>query len=156
MKEVILTEDQFDARFTIKPNHITGNEAFGGMYETYGEELEYIRTLVLSKATKCHVWTILECEGQIYYSSGYHYVNRLGYLVTNEPFGEDEDITVELEDLTDHSEEDKKFLNEDDTRFDYTDGEEQKMDDEEIRMDEQEFNTKGEVKEKDFDPEEIK
>lgn len=30
------------------------------------------------------IWTILEADGIMFYSSGFHFVNRLGYLITEE------------------------------------------------------------------------
>ena len=120
-----LTEEQFDEQFTIQENHLTGNEAFGGMYETYGEELEYIKKLAQEGK---RVWTIIEgdveeeCEYEArgeecpyemggdaeshdhytkchcnttYYVTGMHLVNRLGFLVTEEEYTEDTEVKLE-------------------------------------------------------------
>ena len=87
-----LTEDQFDEQFTIQENHISGNEAFGGMYETYGLELDYIFNLAKKEN---RVWTIIEGDEGMYYVSGFHLVNRLGFIVTEEEY--QEEIEVELE-----------------------------------------------------------
>jgi hypothetical protein len=58
--------------------------AYGGcLYETYGEEYE--RVLAMVKENPKRVWTILDGEGSaLVVSAGWHYVNRLGYLITEE------------------------------------------------------------------------
>jgi hypothetical protein len=60
--------------------------SFGGcMYETFGEELECVK----QKENK-HIWTIVDNEdGELIIIAGFHFVNRLGYLITDEAW-EDE------------------------------------------------------------------
>lgn len=60
--------------------------SFGGcMYETFGEELDYVKT----KLNK-NIWTIVDNEeGDLTIIAGFHFVNRLGYLITDEAW-EDE------------------------------------------------------------------
>ena len=43
------------------------------------------------------VWTILDTDGNLYFVNDYHYVNRLGYLVTKEQFPEGVEIEVKLD-----------------------------------------------------------
>ena len=50
-----------------------------------------------AKESPNKVWTILDCDGKLYYSSGYHFVNRLGYFITEETIEESTEYTVELE-----------------------------------------------------------
>jgi len=91
-----LTEEQFDGYFTLVDNHIDTNASFDGkMFETYGSELELVREM----AKQNRVITIIESdEGSdvdeegftspnMYYVSGMHFVNRIGYLITEEPIG---------------------------------------------------------------------
>ena len=66
------------------------------MFETYGQEIDYITELI-NDGGKASVWTIEEVEGKFYFVSGYHFVNRFGYLVTNEPVPEDEEYEVLLD-----------------------------------------------------------
>jgi hypothetical protein len=33
-----------------------------------------------------HVWTVIDCDGTLYVTAGYHVVNRLGYAVTKHPW----------------------------------------------------------------------
>jgi hypothetical protein len=89
-----LTEEQFDDCFVLVDNHIDDNAAFDGkMFETYGDEMNFV--LEMSKQNR--VITIIEsdegCEEDeegfmtpnMYYVSGMHFVNRIGYLITEEP-----------------------------------------------------------------------
>jgi rubrerythrin len=99
-KHIILTEDEFYEKFTMVKNTIDENASFDGcMFETYGEELELIQKT--NHFAPKRVWTIVDCDGRLYYESGYHFVNRLGYFITEEDVPEDVEFTVELEDLTD-------------------------------------------------------
>ena len=101
-----LTEDQFDEQFELLTNHIDDNASFNGnMFETFGEELGFVKKMI----DENRVVTIIETDGDpdfdydkafdegletpldMCYVSGYHYVNRIGYLITKEP------ITFEFE-----------------------------------------------------------
>ena len=54
--------------------------SFGGcMYETFGEELEYIKAIPNNR-----VWTIIDNDkGELIIIAGRHLINRIGYLVTD-------------------------------------------------------------------------
>ena len=60
----------------------------GCLYETYGEDIDYINSLVKEGKVK-HIWTVLDCEGELVISSGKWHVNRMGYIVTEKPWSED-------------------------------------------------------------------
>lgn len=91
-----ITEDCFDEQYKPLVNHLVKNAAFNGcMYETYGKELEYVRSVAHNPKTAKRVWTILEADSKIFFSAGYHFVNRLGYLITKLPF-ENENLYVEI------------------------------------------------------------
>ena len=78
-----LTEDQFDDMFTLVDNHMDANAPFGGkMYETYSPEVDYVISMIDSG----RIVTILDCDGDLYYASGYHHVNRLGYLILDKKY----------------------------------------------------------------------
>lgn len=91
-KIITITEEDFYTKFTRINNHIDKNASFDGkMFETYGEELEYVK----SQAPLNKVWTIIECDGEeedeetrpnMYFTTGMHHVNRIGYFVTTEPY----------------------------------------------------------------------
>lgn len=69
----------------------------GCMYETFGEELNYINSFLNKPrhlAKSFHIWTIVDGEDDMVIQSGYWLVNRLGYIITEKPW-EIEDILVE-------------------------------------------------------------
>jgi hypothetical protein len=51
------------------------------MFETYGAEQEYVQ----SRGEK-YVWTFVDGDCSSLIIAGYHFVNRLGYYVTEEPW----------------------------------------------------------------------
>lgn len=74
---------------TYKPlaNHLDDNASFqteegiGYMFETYGEELDFVRA-----QNPLHIWTYTHGDNNSgYISNGYSLVNRLGYFVTELP-----------------------------------------------------------------------
>jgi hypothetical protein len=80
-----LTEEQFDKQYPQIDNIIDKNySSFNNkMYETYGEELDF----VIKMAKENRVITIVESESEsefmnLCYLSGFHTVNRLGYLIS--------------------------------------------------------------------------
>jgi|LakMenE18May11ns_1017448.scaffolds.fasta_scaffold9051472_2 hypothetical protein len=84
-----LTEDEwFDTYKPIK-NHIDKNASVDGhMFETYGEELEFIE-----KQKELYIWTYGDGDdGGTYIWNGFHVVNRIGYFLTEVPF-DDKSIT---------------------------------------------------------------
>lgn len=97
-----ITEDTFDELVTLIPNHIDDNASFdGNMFETYGEEVNF----VIEMAKQNRVITIIEGDGEsdddgeyspnMYYVSGYHMVNRIGYLISEEPLPFDFEVKIE-------------------------------------------------------------
>lgn len=93
-----ITEEEFE-KYMPQINHIVGAEraAFSGrMYETFGEELQYVRSMASNPATCNRVWTIIDGDDSLIYSAGFHLINRLGYLITEIPF-ENTELWVELE-----------------------------------------------------------
>lgn len=81
---------------TFKPikNHLDPNASGDGcMYETYGPELNYVQHV--NSLAPNTVWTIIDGErSMLRISSGYHHVNRFGYLITEVecPEGVEHDI----------------------------------------------------------------
>jgi hypothetical protein len=88
--ELETTEFNYEERLSewwdqYKPisNHIVNN---GCLFETYGAELEFVK----AQDSK-HIWTLVEGDsGDLYIENGFHYVNRLNYLITELPFEGDE------------------------------------------------------------------
>jgi hypothetical protein len=101
-KFVKMTEDDFYSQFNCVKNHIDTNASFDGcMFETYGPELLHVQGRLKDDVMKRTIWTIIEVEGNFYYVSGYHYVNRFGYLITEEFIKEDLEIEVKIDTETD-------------------------------------------------------
>jgi hypothetical protein len=75
--------------YTPKRNHIDENAGFdlgtghGSMFETFGEELDFVREF--GKENPKKVWTIIDGDGEdLCLIAGYHFVNRLGYILSEE------------------------------------------------------------------------
>lgn len=93
-----LTEDQFDARYKLRTNHLNPHASWafgdgtGCLFETYGEELDFVRS-----QDPQTIWTFVDGDdGDQYVMSGYHLVNRIGYLLSIEPVPEGTDIEVHI------------------------------------------------------------
>ncbi|MBC45180.1 MAG: hypothetical protein CMO08_05185 [Thalassospira sp.] len=54
----------------------------GLMFETYGAEVEHVR-----RQDRACIWTLVQAEDELIILSGWHFVNRLGYFVTERPWG---------------------------------------------------------------------
>jgi hypothetical protein len=59
------------------------------MYETYGEEVEYVKSIHPN-----FVWTLVSGDGCDLIVAGYAYVNRLGYYITENPWNDDMDSAL--------------------------------------------------------------
>lgn len=60
------------------------------MFETYGEELEFVKA-----QDPKYIWTYLQGDMSDLICAGYHFVNRIGYHISEVPW-EDEDEYVLL------------------------------------------------------------
>ena len=89
-----ITEEHFDENFNPIENHIDQNAGWNGcMFETYGEELEFVK-----KQPNNTVWTIVTGDDDsMSYISGFHFVNRIGYLITKETVATDVEYDVPLD-----------------------------------------------------------
>jgi hypothetical protein len=72
--------DDFRERYTLVKNPYDPSAGLGGYaFGCFGDEW----TMVQNAAPE-NLWTLIECEDLWWISPGFHYVNRLGYLLTNE------------------------------------------------------------------------
>lgn len=77
-----MQEDQFWDTYKPIKNHLDDNASLGGMmFETYGQELEFVKSQPDNL-----IWTYCDDGDTVFISSGYHFVNRLGYLIASTPF----------------------------------------------------------------------
>jgi hypothetical protein len=85
--------DEFVETYKPIPNSIDKNASFDGlMFETYGEEYE-----VVKKADEKHIWTYGDGDdGGSYVWSGWSFVNRIGYFITEVPFPENTTIQIKV------------------------------------------------------------
>lgn len=51
------------------------------LFETYGTDLERVQNTPIN-----HIWTVIDCDGKLYISAGYHRVNRMNYMITQIPW----------------------------------------------------------------------
>lgn len=89
-----ITEDEFIERFRPVPNHLDLAAGFdlgdgGCLYATSPKEWQFI-----VRQNPRTVWTLIEEDGRLVIESGIHIVNRLGYLVTEEPIEPDTAYSV--------------------------------------------------------------
>jgi len=77
----------WEDKFKPKKNHFKDYDEH--MFETYGEEYEYIQSL-----DPRYVWTNVQGDMSDLLVAGLHYVNRLCYYVTEVPWEDDMDIVL--------------------------------------------------------------
>ena len=86
--------DEWEAKFKPIKNHMV-NDPDQQMFETYGEEVDFVCT-----QDNKHVWTWIQGDMSDLIVAGYHYVNRLGYYITEIPWEDEDDyalLSVEVE-----------------------------------------------------------
>lgn len=59
------------------------------MFETYGEEVDYVKSVEPNR-----IWTYLDGDLCSIISAGWHYVNRLGYYITEVPWTNEDDYVL--------------------------------------------------------------
>ena len=90
-----LTEDEFEDHYPLVPNPFDPNACWsssgdgrGCLFETYGEEYEFVQ-----RQDPRTIWTkVDDCI-----ISGFHLVNRLGFLISTVPVPKGVDIEVSWE-----------------------------------------------------------
>jgi hypothetical protein len=87
---VSLTWKEWQERFKPIKNHFAKNDPDLEMFETYGEEVEF----VISKAEENKVWTWADGDYCSFVSNGYHFVNRIGYYVCEVPYDDDTEYEI--------------------------------------------------------------
>ena len=94
-----MTFEDWEKTYKPIPNHIDENASFqddnnvGIMFETYGDEVAFVK-----KADPAHIWTYGDGDdGGGYIWSGWHFVNRLGYFITEVPCPEDVIVQIQVD-----------------------------------------------------------
>jgi hypothetical protein len=90
-----MTEDEWFETYKPIKNHIDVNASFDGhMFETYGDEVEFVKSTPPN-----HIWMYGDGDdGGSYLWSGWGFVNRIGYFITEIPFPENTTIQVKISD----------------------------------------------------------
>ncbi len=98
---ISITEDEFYDKYgPLLPNHIDPNACWncglddanlGCMFETYGPEVEFVANQDPRK-----IWTLVDTDEDEVVISGFHYVNRMGYLISTVPVPEGLSVEVKL------------------------------------------------------------
>ena len=86
MRKRAMTWATFFKKFVPIQNHLDNNASLDGhMFETYGKENEFVRSIHREMPSK--VWTLINEPGkrEEYVVPGYHTVNRMGYIITGAP-----------------------------------------------------------------------
>jgi hypothetical protein len=96
MNNELFIEMDFDEWVaTYKPikNHIDTNASFDGeMFETYGDEVEFVKA-----QDEDRIWMYGDGDdGGSYIWNGWHFINRIGYFITDVPCPPDTTIQVRV------------------------------------------------------------
>ena len=88
-----MTMEEWEATYKPIKNHIDTNASFdGAMFETYGDEYEFVKS-----ANPLCVWTYGDGDdGGSYIWNGFHYINRLGYFITEVPAPSEEECVIQI------------------------------------------------------------
>lgn len=93
-----LSYDEWEETYSPISNPINSRASFEGrMFETYGEDLEFVEAYAL-KTDGLGVWTLVDGdEDEMIIGNGFHFVNRIGYFLTEKTYDEDIQIDVILD-----------------------------------------------------------
>jgi hypothetical protein len=88
-----LTEEEwFNTYKPIKNNLVESSSFDGHMFETYGEEVEFVKA-----QDEKRIWMLGDGDdGGMYIWSGWGFVNRIGYFVTEVPFPDNTTIQIQV------------------------------------------------------------
>jgi hypothetical protein len=92
-----MTEEEWFETYKPIPNHLDENASFndgehGYMFETYGDEVEFVKA-----QDENRIWMYGDGDdGGSYIWSGWGFVNRLGYFITEVPFPDNTTIQVQV------------------------------------------------------------
>ena len=88
-----LTEEEWFNTYRPIKNSLDMNSSFDGhMFETYGEEVEFVKA-----QDENRIWMLGDGDdGGMYIWSGWGFVNRIGYFVTEVPFPDNTTIQIQV------------------------------------------------------------
>jgi hypothetical protein len=88
-----LTFEEADEQFRFIPNNYDEYSSFDGlMFETYGDEVEFVKSQSPDK-----IWMYGQGDdGGLYIWSGWGFVNRIGYFVSQNPVPDNTTIQIQV------------------------------------------------------------
>jgi hypothetical protein len=85
--------EDFESAYCPIENHIDDNSSLDGtMFETYGAELDYVK----AQEPSC-IWTYCDEDEGLFIKSGYHLANRLGHVITKNPWAKGAVVIVPID-----------------------------------------------------------
>ena len=89
-----MTFEEADEQFKFIPNNYDEYSSLDGlMYETYGDEVEFVKSQPENR-----IWMFGDGDdGGTYIWSGWGFVNRIGYLVSQIPVPENTKIQIQMD-----------------------------------------------------------
>jgi len=97
-KFIELSEREFKHHYPLLTNHInphsswTSGDNNGCLFETHGLELVFVKSQPTNR-----IWTIIDGEdNHLYLLSGFHFANRIGYLISTKPSPDNTMIQVRV------------------------------------------------------------
>lgn len=91
MISTLISYPKWERDYKPLPNHLDARALFDGlMFGCDGAEAAAVKQTPIE-----HVWTLLDEDGETWIAPGWHFVNRLGYFITDEAWT-DEALEVNL------------------------------------------------------------
>ena len=129
-------EEDFDQNYTYDnsiKSAVFDVESQHGMFETYSPDIDHVLRLANHPLEKRRVWTMIDSNEGMYLIAGYHLVNRIYHVITNEAWiDEDEEYLIQ-----EYSENDEEDEDEDEEPSDY---------EKELQREEEIYRIQGETK----------
>jgi len=96
-----ITYEQFEKKYRPIKNKFVEEAPYNGcFFETYGEDIDFIQSVKEDNK----IWTLIDSDNEnSYIVAGFHYINRVGYFVTEIPW-EKEFIEINLNEMISVSE----------------------------------------------------
>jgi len=99
----MITEEDFDTKYTIDTSMISTESMSEATFETYGADLEYVQSV--AKVSPNRVWTYVDADDGYYLINGMHFVNRVAYFITVEDGVDGEEYLIDFYDINYEGEE---------------------------------------------------
>ena len=95
--QIEITEDEWIDKYKPMLSPVQGYGFDFGDGDTLLDMSEPSEFDLVEQTPDNRIWTAVENDGVITIVSGYHRVNRIGFIITQEAFNESDDISVALD-----------------------------------------------------------